>query len=287
MSNIHSSERYDLHTHTRASDGMNAPAENVRLAKLKGLAGLAITDHDTVAGITEATAAGKDIGVQVIPGVEISTRASGKDIHILGYYLRYEDEILRSRLEHLRTVRETRNEQILGKLNALDIPITMNEVISGLGRELGPDDSIGRPHIADVLVRKGIVADLREAFDKYLAEGAAAYISLPRVDPVEAIAWIKEAGGAAVIAHPGLYRDDDLVRKIIAEGQPAGIEVYHSDHGPEEEERYLAMAREYGLLMTGGSDYHGVRRGQVFHGDLGSRTVAANVLEQLRSRAGL
>ncbi|MNU57443.1 hypothetical protein D3C71_465640 [compost metagenome] len=286
MSSIQLNGRYDLHTHTQASDGMNAPAENVRLAKQKGLAGIAITDHDTVAGISEAMEAGKRIGLDVIPGVEISTRAAGKDIHVLGYYLQYEDERLCSRLEHLRTVRETRNERIIEKLNDLGIPITMNEVISGLGRELGPDDSVGRPHIADVLVQKGAVADLREAFDKYLAEGAAAYISLPKVSPVEAITWIKEAGGAPVIAHPGLYGDDDLVRHIIKEGQPAGIEVYHSDHGPEEEGRYSDMAREYGLIMTGGSDYHGVRQGQVFHGDLGSRTVTADVLEQLQGRAG-
>ncbi|MNH77052.1 hypothetical protein D3C73_293380 [compost metagenome] len=286
MSSIQLNGRYDLHTHTQASDGMNAPAENVRLAKQKGLAGIAITDHDTVAGISEAMEAGKRIGLDVIPGVEISTRAAGKDIHVLGYYLQYEDERLCSRLEHLRTVRETRNERIIEKLNDLGIPITMNEVISGLGRELGPDDSVGRPHIADVLVQKGAVADLREAFDKYLAEGAAAYISLPKVSPVEAITWIKEAGGASVIAHPGLYGDDDLVRHIIKEGQPAGIEVYHSDHGPEEEGRYSDMAREYGLIMTGGSDYHGVRQGQVFHGDLGSRTVTADVLEQLQGRAG-
>ncbi|MNK25704.1 hypothetical protein D3C87_440310 [compost metagenome] len=286
MSSIQLNGRYDLHTHTQASDGMNAPAENVRLAKQKGLAGIAITDHDTVAGISEAMEAGKRIGLNVIPGVEISTRAAGKDIHVLGYYLQYEGERLCSRLEHLRTVRETRNERIIEKLNDLGIPITMNEVISGLGRELGPDDSVGRPHIADVLVQKGAVADLREAFDKYLAEGAAAYISLPKVSPVEAITWIKEAGGAPVIAHPGLYGDDDLVRHIIKEGQPAGIEVYHSDHGPEEEGRYSDMAREYGLIMTGGSDYHGVRQGQVFHGDLGSRTVTADVLEQLQGRAG-
>ncbi|MNM99153.1 hypothetical protein D3C81_1117040 [compost metagenome] len=286
MSSIQLNGRYDLHTHTQASDGMNAPAENVRLAKQKGLAGIAITDHDTGAGISEAMEAGKRIGLDVIPGVEISTRAAGKDIHVLGYYLQYEDERLCSRLEHLRTVRETRNERIIEKLNDLGIPITMNEVISGLGRELGPDDSVGRPHIADVLVQKGAVADLREAFDKYLAEGAAAYISLPKVSPVEAITWIKEAGGASVIAHPGLYGDDDLVRHIIKEGQPAGIEVYHSDHGPEEEGRYSDMAREYGLIMTGGSDYHGVRQGQVFHGDLGSRTVTADVLEQLQGRAG-
>ncbi|USB34598.1 PHP domain-containing protein [Paenibacillus sp. YPG26] len=286
MNSVHLNGRYDLHTHTQASDGMNTPAENVRLAKQKGLAGLAITDHDTVSGIPEAMEAGKQTGLDVIPGVEISTRASEKDVHILGYFLQYEDEQLCSRLEQLRTVRETRNERILEKLNELGIAISMSEVISGLGRELGPDDSVGRPHIADVLVRKGVVADLREAFDKYLAEGAAAYVSLPRVGPVEAIAWIKEAGGAAVIAHPGLYGDDDLVRHIIKEGQPSGIEVYHSDHGPGEEMRYSGMAREYGLLMTGGSDYHGVRQGQVFHGDLGSRSVTADVLEQLQARAG-
>ncbi|GIP20337.1 PHP domain-containing protein [Paenibacillus sp. J22TS3] len=287
MSNVDCSGCCDLHTHTQASDGMNRPAENVHLAKQKGLAAIGITDHDTVAGIPEAVQAGLKNGITVVPGVEISTRMEGKDIHILGYYLRYEDPILLSRLDNLRTARAGRNGKILDKLGELGIEITMEEVIAGRGRELGPDDSIGRPHIAQVLVSKGYAADMREAFDKYLAEGSAAYISLPKVMPLEAFTWIREAGGVPVIAHPGLYGNDELVARIIEEGKPAGIEVYHSDHGPEDEARYIQLATRYGLIMTGGSDYHGIRQGKVFHGDLGSRSVSLEVLEQLRSKAGL
>lgn len=278
-------ERYDLHTHTQASDGMNKPAENVRLAKEKGLVGLAITDHDTVAGIAEALLAGKELGLDVVPGIEISTRAGDKDIHVLGYFVNPQDERLQERLGRLRSVREERNGMIIAKLRQLGLSITLEEVKVGLARPLRPDESLGRPHIADALVRKGYAADLRDAFDRYLAEGKPGYASLPRIAPEEAFAWIREAGGAPVLAHPGLYGDDELVRSILERGKPAGIEVYHSDHGPEEERRYAAMAERYGLIATGGSDYHGVRQGVVFHGDLGGRTAPPGTVERLRQAA--
>ncbi|EES72821.1 PHP domain protein [Paenibacillus sp. oral taxon 786 str. D14] len=278
-------ERYDLHSHTQASDGMNKPAENVRLAKEKGLTGLAITDHDTVAGIEEALLAGKELGVDVVPGIEISTRAGGKDIHVLGYFLNFEDEHLLERLARLRSVREERNTLIIAKLQQLGLEITMEEVKAGVARPLRPGESLGRPHIADVLVRKGYVSDMREAFDRYLSEGKPGYASLPRISPEEAITWIHEGGGAAVLAHPGLYGDDELVRSILERGKPDGIEVYHSDHGAEEEIRYAAMAEQYGLIVTEGSDYHGVRQGVVFHGDLGGRTAPPGTVERLKQAA--
>lgn len=278
-------ELYDLHTHTQASDGMNPPAENVRLAMEKGLSGLAITDHDTVAGIAEAQRAGAELGLAVVPGIEISTRAGGKDIHVLGYFLNDKDERLLERLARLRSVRAERNELIIAKLQQLDIPITLQEVKEGLSRPLRPDESLGRPHIADTLVRKGFAADMRDAFDRYLAEGKPGYASLPRISPEEAMEWIREAGGAPVLAHPGLYGDDGLVRAIVERGKPAGMEVFHSDHGPEEERRYMAMAEQYRLIATGGSDYHGVRQDVVFHGDLGSRTAPPGTVERLRQAA--
>ncbi|MGZ7443792.1 PHP domain-containing protein [Paenibacillus sp. TH7-28] len=277
--------KFDLHTHTQASDGMNAPAENVRLAKEKGLAGLAITDHDTVAGIAEAREAGARLSLVVVPGVEISTRAGGKDIHVLGYFLNDRDKLLLERLERLRAVREERNEKIIANLQKLGISITLQEVKDGLSRPLRPDESVGRPHIADALVRKGVANDMRDAFDRYLAEGKPGYASLPRIGPEEAMQWIREAGGAPVLAHPGLYGDDDLVRKILENGKPAGIEVYHSDHGPDKEQRYMALAEQFGLIATGGSDYHGVRQGVVFHGDLGSRTAPPGTVERLKEVA--
>lgn len=278
-------ERYDLHTHTQASDGMNSPRANVELAKNMGLTGLAITDHDTMAGVAEARLAGKELGIDVVPGIEISTRAKDKDIHILGYFMDTENKQLEDRLQRLRSVRDERNELIIGKLQQLGIAITLQEVKEGLGRTLRPDESLGRPHIADCLVRKGHATDLRDAFDQYLAEGKPGYASLPRISPEEAIHWIREAGGAAVIAHPGLYGDDELVKDILEQGRPAGIEVYHSDHGPEEERRYLELAAQYELIATGGSDYHGVRQGVVFHGDLGSHVAPPAAVEQLRQAA--
>lgn len=278
-------ERYDLHSHPQASDGMNKPSENVRLAKEKGLTGLAITDHDTVAGIGEALLAGKELGVDVVPGIEISTRAAGKDIHVLGYYMNFDDDRFQARLARLRSVREERNGLIIAKLQELGVSITLEEVKAGLSRPLRPDESLGRPHIADALVRKGYAVDMRDAFDRYLAEGKPGYASLPRIAPEEAIAWIREAGGAPVLAHPGLYGDDKLVRSILERGKPDGIEVYHSDHGPEEEIRYAAMAEQYGLIVTGGSDYHGVRQGVVFHGDLGGRTAPPGTVERLKQAA--
>ncbi|MEK3835321.1 MULTISPECIES: PHP domain-containing protein [unclassified Paenibacillus] len=278
--------RCDLHTHTQASDGMQPPAENVRLGYEAGLAALAITDHDTVSGVAEALEAGKRYGITVVPGVEISTRQSGKEIHVLGYYIDIEQELLLSRLEEQRGIRLGRNEAILEKLRGLGIAITLEQVVSGLGRELKPDESIGRPHIADELVRLGAAGDMRDAFDKYLGEGAAAYVSPPRITPETACQWIREAGGAAVLAHPGIYGDDALVRRIVEKCDLDGIEVYHSDHGPAEHERYLALAAEFGLSVTGGSDFHGARQGVVFHGDLGSVSVPAAVLEQLKAARG-
>ncbi|WP_281257764.1 PHP domain-containing protein [Paenibacillus donghaensis] len=271
-----------MHSHTQASDGMQPPADNVRLARDKGLGAVAITDHDTVAGIAEALKAGRTYGITVVPGVEISTRAGGKDIHVLGYYIDPADELFLSRLAGLRDTRAQRNELILSKLRSLGIEITMEQVILGMGRELQPDESIGRPHIADELVRLGAAEDMRDAFNKYLAEGAAAFVSPLRIAPQEACEWILAAGGSPVLAHPGLYGDDLLVRDILEKCPLTGIEVYHSDHGPAEEERYLALAEEYKLAVTGGSDFHGARQGVVFHGDLGSVTVGVEVLERLK-----
>lgn len=277
-------ERFDLHTHTRASDGMNSPTEQVRLAIEKGLAGLAITDHDTVAGIDEALRAGADYGVLIIPGIEISTVAEGKDIHVLGYFIDWQDERFQSRLLSLQAAREQRNQMILTKLRELGISIEESELKNNPDRPLRPGESIGRPHIADVLIKKGYADNLQDAFERYLGEGKPAYASVPRISPIEAIGWIREAGGAPVLAHPALYNDDLLVQRILEQGKPTGIEVFHSDHGPEEEARYIDMAERYGLVPTGGSDYHGVRQGVVFHGDLGSRYVGADVLDKLSNQ---
>lgn len=271
----------DLHTHTNASDGVNAPAENVRMAKEAGLAAIAITDHDTLAGLSEAIEAGQRYGVTVVPGVEISTVANGQDIHVLGYYVRMRDKRLLARLEELRRVRERRNEMMLAKLRQLGLEITLDEVLENRRKEPNGDETVGRPHIAEVLIKKGYVSSLEEAFARYLGSGGAAYVSPPRIRPETAIEWIHEAGGSAVLAHPGLYGDDGLVEKLIRSGLD-GIEAYHSDHSPEDEARYRALADRHGLIVTAGSDYHGSRAGQVFHGPIGSRKIEFTVLKALQ-----
>lgn len=269
--------RYDLHVHTTASDGRHSPAEVVRMAGEAGLAGIAITDHDTVAGLEEAIAAGQKHGVRVIAGVEISTVVEDREIHVLGYGFNRHDPLLLERLASQRRIRETRNEAILARLKQLGLPLADEEV-----REAAPrrDGSIGRPHIAEALVRKGYVQNVREAFDRYLAEGALAYVKPPRIGPLEAVRWIHEAGGKAIIAHPGLYRHDRLVIRLL-EGGADGLEADHSDHHEEMVRHYRTLARKSNKLATGGSDFHGMRDGAAFHGRIGNRSVDVSVINRL------
>ncbi|MBB6735884.1 PHP domain-containing protein [Cohnella zeiphila] len=275
----------DLHTHTTASDGLHRPADNVRMAKEAGLTGIAITDHDTVAGFEEAAEAGAKLGVEVVPGVEISTSHEGRDIHILGYYIDVNDSALIERLVSQRRVRDSRNEGIIARLAELGIPLTMAEVAEAAGREPGQDETIGRPHIAAALLRGGFVASIQEAFDRYLAEGRPAYVVPPaRISPFEAFDWIREAGGTAIVAHPGLYGDDELPELFLSRGAD-GLEAYHSDHSPEQERLYRELAESRGKLVTGGSDFHGARKGKTYHGPIGNRVVDAEVLNRLRERA--
>lgn len=275
----------DLHTHTTASDGTSPSYTNVRLAHEAGLAAVAITDHDTVSGIAAAQVEGIKLGVEVIPGVEISTVANNQDIHVLGYYMDVKNELFLSRLESLRETRTKRNEMMVERLQQLQMSITMEEVLREVEGIKTKGDTIGRPHIAAVLLKKGYVASMSEAFERYLGKDGAAYINPARIEPATAITWIHEAGGSAVLAHPGLYHDDQLVEAIIQAGLD-GIEVYHADHSPEEEARYLRLAQQYNLLITAGSDYHGERGGQVFHAPIGSKRVDVAVLNYLDKKKG-
>ncbi|MCD9026555.1 PHP domain-containing protein [Cohnella silvisoli] len=272
--------RADLHTHTTASDGMFRPEVNVRLAKEAGLAAVAITDHDTVAGIPEALEAGQTYGIVVVPGVEISTAADGKDIHVLGYGFATDDPVLLERLLSLRNIRNRRNVDILAKLALLGMSVTQEELEAAAGKSSKSDGSVGRPHIAQVLVDKGYVTDIRAAFDRYLGEGKPAYANPSRISPAEAIRWIHDAGGTAIIAHPGLYDDDPLVLSLL-DSAADGLEAFHSDHDPEMERRYEEWSVNRGKLVTGGSDFHGMKDGVAFHGALGNRSVEASVISRL------
>lgn len=271
----------DLHTHTNKSDGTHSPREQVQLAKSSGLAGVAITDHDTIAGWEEALAAGVELGIKVVPGVEISSLWGDIDIHVLGYYVAADDTLFLNKLEQLRNVRNERNHRMVAKLQQLGIDITMDEVEK---KKKDTKTNIGRPHIAEVLMDKGIVTTMKEAFDEYLGREGKAYINVPRISPHDAVKMIHEAGGVAVLAHPGLYPDDSIIEQLVALGLD-GIEVYHADHGEEDEKRYLHIAKQYELLITGGSDYHGVRNRQVFHAALGSKGVTLSTVAQIEERA--
>jgi len=273
----------DLHTHTTASDGTCEPKENVRIAKEAGLAALAITDHDTVAGIAEAKEAGAQFGIEVIPGIEVSSVARGQDIHVLGYFVPHEDAHFRERLVGLRETRHERNKLLITRLQELGISIKLEDVYK---RKQGTDKNIGRPHIAEELMELGVVTSIEEAFDKYLGKGGAAYVNPPRITPQEAITLIKEAGGVAVLAHPGLYDDDELVKELIEFGLD-GIEVFHPDNSETQRDVYRKWAEEFGLVVTGGSDFHGWRGEEPFHAMLGSHTVSADVVVSMREIANL
>lgn len=284
VTNANAAGRADLHTHSTASDGMGTPADIVRLAREAGLAAVALTDHDTTAGIGEALEAGRRLGVEVVPGVELSTAYDGTDVHVLGYFIDWENGKWQERLSAQRGARIRRNAMIVERLNALGMRIGMDDVMQAAG---GEDHavSISRAHIAWALVERGYAATTAEAFDRYLGRNGSAYVRLDRITPQEAIGWIHDAGGAAVIAHPGLYGRDELVEELLRSGAD-GIEARHSDHTPEDEKRYAAMAADCGVIATGGSDYHGARGGTVFHGPLGGRTVDAAVVRQLEAAAG-
>lgn len=260
----------DLHTHSTASDGSFRPAEVVRLAQAAGLTAMALTDHDTTEGLAEALAAGAELEVEVIPGVEISTRHAGNTMHILGYFLDFHSGRLEERLGVLQQARKDRNPKIVAKLNALGIPITMEQVarVSGGGQ-------VGRPHVARVLMELGYVKSIQQAFEIYLKNGGKAYVQKFRFPLREALDMIRQARGVPVLAHPftlelGAAALRDLVAELRANGL-AGIEVFYSDHTPEQEALYLRLARELDLLVTGGSDFHGDNKPEVTLGNIRSK----------------
>lgn len=274
--------RADLHTHSTASDGLSEPAEIVRQAKQVGLSAVSLTDHDAVLGIDEAVNAGEKLDIEVIPGIEISTLENGQDVHVLGYFINHKNKEFLHALEELQKVRDRRNEMMISKLNDLGIDITLDEVMTKLRRD---DANIGRPHIGEVLLDKGIVKSMEDAFDKYLGKNGKAYINPVRISPEEGIDLIKKAGGVPVLAHPGVYDDDVMVARLIKYGL-VGIEAYHPDHDSYGERKYRDMAERYGVLATGGSDFHGSRGGTMFHAPIGKKTVLYEVVDKLKAYAG-
>jgi len=278
--------RLDLHLHTTHSDGSCTPTEVVNMAHRTAVKALAITDHDITTGIAEATVAGQQYEIEVIPGVEISSILNNSELHILGYFLDWQDADLNGRLKTLRDSRHRRNPKIIERLQGLGIDITYDEV-----RALAGSDSVGRPHIARVLMDKRVVTTAKEAFDRFLAEGKPAYVPRELPSPTEAIHWIKAARGLAVLAHPTWVKVAepslvDLVRQLKADGLD-GVEVYYSTHAVRQTREYLSLAQQLGLLVTGGSDFHGVTKPDIEVGiGKGTLHIPTSLLPKMKDAAG-
>lgn len=277
--------RVDLHLHTTHSDGSCTPTELIGLAHEAGVTTLAITDHDIMTGISEARIAADQYEIEIIPGVEISSIMGNSELHILGYFLDWQDACLNERFKTLRDSRHRRNPQIIERLQGLGISLTYDEV-----RALAGSDSVGRPHIARALMNKGVVSSAKEAFDKFLGEGKPAYVPRELPSPAEAIHWIKAARGLAVLAHPTWVKVTDrslteLLRQLKAEGLD-GVEVYYSSHTPRQTREYLSLAQQLGLLVTGGSDFHGLTKPDIEVGiGKGSLHIPATLLPKMKELA--
>lgn len=259
-----------------------SPTEVVRLAVETGLSALALTDHDTIAGVDEAAEEAKRQNLDFVPGIEISAEFQQPGtMHLLGYGIDPKSSTLRDLTKTLLAGRDNRNPKIIDKLRKLNVSITMEEVENEAGGQV-----VGRPHIAAILMRKGYVTSIKQAFDKYLAPGGLAYFDKERLSPAKAIAMILESDGLPVLAHPiqlRYHNDAELERivKDLVDLGLGGIEVMHSDHGPELVEKYIALAKRYGLVKTGGSDFHGSNKTRIQLGTANSSRVPREYFDGL------
>ena len=272
----------DLHTHSDRSDGTFTPDELVRRAAALGLDVIALTDHDTTDGLDEAIAAGTGTGVEVVPGVEFSAELDRTSVHVLCYWMDAGHAEFQAELGRLRDDRYRRGELMIQKLQELGFSISFERV-----REIAQGGNIVRPHVAQAMVEAGIVASEGEAFERWIADGKPAHVPKHAVDPLDAVRLIRDAGGVCVLAHPGMWGDqtsvpDELIEAMAAAGM-VGLEVDHTDHSPEQRERYRAMARRLDLIPTGGSDCHGTRYDPI---RLGTSLCDPDSLAALRSLAG-
>jgi predicted metal-dependent phosphoesterase TrpH len=277
----------DLHTHTNESDGSYTPVELIGHAAALKLEALAISDHDTFAGYDQAVQPAADAGLDLVCAIELGARTIGtprRTIHLLGYFLHRPPSVqFRACLNELLASRRERNLRLIDKLQSMGIDITLQEV-ERIGRTL-----TGRPHFARVLVHKGYAANSEEAFRKYLGESASAFVERQQPDANVGLQQILAGGGLPVLAHPGRLniRDPGIEEHLIASLKDAGlkgIEVYHSDHGPDDVERYDRLAKKYGLAKSGGSDFHGDAKPRVALGTGvgGNVNVPKSILEKLR-----
>ena len=266
----------DLHTHSLRSDGALSPVDLVKRAAARGVTIQALSDHDTLSGVAEAAATGKDLGVRIIPATELNTESEWGDAHVLGYFIDPNDAALEERLRWLRDNRGRRIEIMVENLNRLGYAVDLARVL-----EIAQGGALGRPHLAQALFEKGYVRTYDNAFETLIAKDSPAYVARVGLDPFEAVALVRKHGGVPSLAHPGTVVGlDDLLPKLVAAGL-AGIEAYYGSHSPEMTSRCLARARDFDLVPTGGSDFHG--RGD--HGaDLGGVFIPPETIEHLESR---
>jgi len=279
----------DLHTHSTASDGSDTPAELVQKAARIGLHAIALTDHDTLSGLDDAADAAHDLGIEFIRGCEVSARSDQGSIHILGLWVPANCDSLENFLAHLRNARDRRNGMILKKLQSHGLKITIDEVAS---HACG---TIGRPHIAEVLLEKGYVDNRKEAFDEWLDYNGKAYVPKPAPAPHEAVRILAEAGAAPIVAHPMLRpAPEDWLKAFTASLLPYGLfglEAWHSSHTVEQSQVILNIAKMFSLGVSGGSDYHGLNKPDISlgkgHGNLHLKREVLENMKKIRKSSGL
>ena len=243
----------DLHLHSSFSDGLLTPTEMVKRAAGLNIKIVSLTDHDTTEGIDEAITAGRALSVQVVPGVEISTELEDEEIHVLGYNIDHQSPGLQQVLTDLKRAREGRIHAITQRLAGLGFEISWAEVNAAAG----DTSSIGRPHVARVMVQKGYAGSVREVFEHWIGPGGPAFVKRYKLTPADAIAAIHAAGGLAFLAHPGLLAQDLTVASTLISAGLDGLEVFHTEHSPEQTDKYLKFVRNKNLYLSGGSDCHG------------------------------
>ena len=269
----------DLHSHTTASDGSFTPQELVREAARRGLRVLAVTDHDSTDGIAPALAeVVHHPPLEIVPGIEINCDVEGAEIHILGYYVDYEADWFQEFCRAQRRERRERVHRMAARLAELGMPIDPDEVFA-----LVREGSAGRPHVARVMVKRGYVKTVREAFDRYLAAGKPGHVPRKKLTPEDAVRLIRKAAGVPVFAHPGLSDRDEMIPNLIAAGL-MGLECYYREHSALQTAGYLQLCRDQGMVATGGSDFHGP---QVRAGTLGVPAVPMSSWEELKAKAAL
>jgi predicted metal-dependent phosphoesterase TrpH len=244
----------DLHSHTTASDGELSPEDLLARARTSGVTTLAVTDHDTVRGLARAQAAAEAQGIRLVPGIEVSTEAAGREIHILGHFVDPTEPGLAGFSDRLAGERAERMGRMVARMNQLGFPLTLAEV-----EGIAAGAHLGRPHLALALLARGYVTSSREAFDRFLGDGKPGYVDRFRLPAEEAITMLHRAGGTATLAHPGSSKVNPHTLEQLARAGLDGLEVFHPDHVPSQREAFLRQASALGLTPTAGSDYHGPR----------------------------